>query len=157
MPYHIGNVMSDLEFSERSCSFGVDDTLWDPFSIEVCEKIDKMKILEKDGAVIAYCLRSCGEGNGSAIGGRINWTCGCRHCDVRECNESECMACPCSRWDCFRIRCRGVLVRSIFIDICLPTSAEMFQSDPETHQDVRTVSEGFCLPLLSSARLRYAC
>jgi hypothetical protein len=46
----------------------VDDTLGDPLAIEVGEKVDQVKVLEEERAILAHALKLLGVWYGSSIG-----------------------------------------------------------------------------------------
>lgn len=48
--YLLGDIMSDYAFTVSSSSFGVDNTFWDSFTSEVSELVNKIEVLNEDGA-----------------------------------------------------------------------------------------------------------
>lgn len=78
--YHIGNIMGDNELPKGSCTFGMDNTLGDSFSVEVGQQIDEMEVLKQDGTIVPDCLRCRGKGHWTTVGGCVNWSCSGGHC-----------------------------------------------------------------------------
>lgn len=78
--YQISDIVSDLEFPECSCSFGMDDTLGDTFSVEMGKEVDEMEVLEQDWTVVPDSLRGSCKSDWTTIRGRIDGACGCCHC-----------------------------------------------------------------------------
>lgn len=49
--YNVTDVVRDLEFSVCSSTLCVDNTLRDPFPVEVCKQVDQMEVLEQERSV----------------------------------------------------------------------------------------------------------
>ena len=49
----LGDVVGDLEVTMGSGALGVDDSLWDPLSVEVGELIDQMEVLKEDWPILS--------------------------------------------------------------------------------------------------------
>lgn len=63
---------SNSELSICTCTLCVDNTLWDTLTIEMCQQINQVEVLEKKRTVCAESLESLGILDGAAIGSGIN-------------------------------------------------------------------------------------
>lgn len=59
----VANVIGNLELTKGASTLGVNNTLWDSLSVEVCEKVDQVEVLEQKGSVAANALSSLGVHN----------------------------------------------------------------------------------------------
>lgn len=54
--YNVTDIIQHLEFSVCTSTLGVDDTLRDSLTIEMCEEIDQVEVLEKERTIGANPL-----------------------------------------------------------------------------------------------------
>lgn len=66
--------MCDLELAISTSSLGVDDTLWDTLTIEMCKLINQVEVLEKQRTIWATgSLVGLWVLDRSSIGGGVDW------------------------------------------------------------------------------------
>lgn len=71
--YQVADIVRHLEFTVGSGTLGVDNTLGDPLAVEMSQKINQMKVLQKERAILADPLRGFGVHDRTAIGGCVYW------------------------------------------------------------------------------------
>jgi hypothetical protein len=71
--------MGHFELPKSASSFGVNDPLWDSLSVKMGEEIDKMEVLEEDGAPWTNGLGGGSEGDWAAAGSCVNLGHACRY------------------------------------------------------------------------------
>lgn len=57
---NIANVIGNFKFAEGASTLGMDHTLGNAFTVEVCKQIDQVEVLQQQWAVGAYALRRLG-------------------------------------------------------------------------------------------------
>jgi len=70
---NVAQVMSNFEVTVSASTLGMDDTLGNALATKVCEDIEGMEVLDKEGAIGTCTLGSVGEVDWRTIGSGIIW------------------------------------------------------------------------------------
>jgi len=70
----IGDVVGDLEVTVCAGTFGMDNTLGDPLTIEVSEEVDMVEVLKEQWAIGRCSLGGIRLGDGCTVGGGVDGT-----------------------------------------------------------------------------------